>query len=63
MYIVEVVGDMINQIVHLTNVSAVVTVCGVTIGTTWGLRKVYHWAGQIGCKECRDKLASKGENK
>ena len=55
----DVIGDMVNQVTHLSDIGAAITICGAAIGSTWGLRKVFYWAGQIGCKDCRKELAKR----
>lgn len=52
----EIIGDIVAQLTHLGEVGIGVTLCGLAIGATWGIRKFF-WVGQVGCKDCRDKLA------
>ena len=52
----EIIGDIINHVTHLGVVGTGVTLCGVAVAATWGIRKFF-WVGQVGCKDCRDKLA------
>ena len=54
----EIVGDIINQVTHLGVVGSGITICGLAIGATWGIRKFF-WVGQVGCKDCRNRLAEK----
>ena len=58
---IEILGDILNQVTHLGEVGTGITLCGVAVGATWGIRKFF-WVRQVGCKECRDKLAREAKH-